>query len=290
MQIKLEHTESSSNSESIVSLTRLSPINITTNQDSEGCYNTCISTTVQDQLYSTENTINATLTGLSPLCQIQFGQRCSGCVLPKQCSTPILSDSLKQVPISHYEEVARPKVSLGNSPNLTNHSRNISMSLLTNTTTWSPHSQINPKCYGSVSSPSGFISTPASGTSIPLNSSGEEIENISPDYPRAPQNTPVNCEVTRISAPNLHISQVIRSLDNEQYLSFSGRENHNEKERKRRNRIKNACQTLRNLVPGMSNKTDKATVFEFTVEYLIHLKKYVGSKYDKDFLEKCSPY
>lgn len=66
--------------------------------------------------------------------------------------------------------------------------------------------------------------------------------------------------------------------------------NHNEKERKRRTRIKNACQTLRSLVPGLSEKTDKATVFEFTVQYLLHLRRHLGSKHDKEFMEKYSPY
>lgn len=78
------------------------------------------------------------------------------------------------------------------------------------------------------------------------------------------------------------------------YMPFNGRENHNEKERKRRTRIKNACQTLRSLVPGLSEKTDKATVFEFTVQYLVHLRRHIGSKQDKaisqEFMEKYSPY
>ncbi|KAH7982784.1 hypothetical protein HPB52_007112 [Rhipicephalus sanguineus] len=78
------------------------------------------------------------------------------------------------------------------------------------------------------------------------------------------------------------------------YMPFHGRENHNEKERKRRARIKNACQTLRSLVPGLSEKTDKATVFEFTVQYLLHLRRHLGTKRDKsisqEFMEKYSPY
>ncbi|KAL1439972.1 hypothetical protein MTO96_009797 [Rhipicephalus appendiculatus] len=78
------------------------------------------------------------------------------------------------------------------------------------------------------------------------------------------------------------------------YMPFQGRENHNEKERKRRARIKNACQTLRSLVPGLSEKTDKATVFEFTVQYLLHLRRHLGTKRDKsisqEFMEKYSPY
>lgn len=91
------------------------------------------------------------------------------------------------------------------------------------------------------------------------------------------------------------IQHMVGPLDNvPYYMPFNGRENHNEKERKRRTRIKNACQTLRSLVPGLSEKTDKATVFEFTVQYLLHLRRHLGSKHDKtisqEFMEKYSPY
>ena len=34
----------------------------------------------------------------------------------------------------------------------------------------------------------------------------------------------------------------------------------------------------------------QATVLEYTVQYLIHLKKHVGRQFDKDFMEKYSPY
>ncbi|XP_022247349.1 transcription factor-like 5 protein [Limulus polyphemus] len=85
--------------------------------------------------------------------------------------------------------------------------------------------------------------------------------------------------------------QIIGSLESVPlFLPLNGRENHNEKERKRRGRIKNACQGLRSLVPGLSEKTDKATVFEFTVQYLVHLKKHIGIQYDKDFIEKYLQY
>ncbi|KAK8768356.1 hypothetical protein V5799_015179 [Amblyomma americanum] len=78
------------------------------------------------------------------------------------------------------------------------------------------------------------------------------------------------------------------------YMPFNRREDHNAKERKRRSRIKNACQDLRSLVPGLTEKTDKATVFEFTVQYLLHLRRHLGSKRDKsiskEVMEKYSPY
>ncbi|XP_077483884.1 uncharacterized protein LOC144093970 [Amblyomma americanum] len=77
-------------------------------------------------------------------------------------------------------------------------------------------------------------------------------------------------------------------------VPFNRREDHNAKERKRRSRIKNACQDLRSLVPGLTEKTDKATVFEFTVQYLLHLRRHLGSKRDKsisqEVMEKYSPY
>ena len=38
---------------------------------------------------------------------------------------------------------------------------------------------------------------------------------------------------------------------------------------------------LRQLVPGMSDKTDKATVFEFAARYVHFLKSHTGAQYDK---------
>lgn len=38
---------------------------------------------------------------------------------------------------------------------------------------------------------------------------------------------------------------------------------------------------MRKLVPGMSDKTDKATVFEFGARYIHFLKGFVGNKHDK---------
>ena len=48
---------------------------------------------------------------------------------------------------------------------------------------------------------------------------------------------------------------------------------HNEKERTRRSRMKSSCQALRYLVPGLDDKTDKATVLEQAVAYLAHLSQ-----------------
>ena len=48
-----------------------------------------------------------------------------------------------------------------------------------------------------------------------------------------------------------------------------------------RARIKDACDLMRQLVPGMSEKTDKATVFEFSARYIHFLKNFVGTHHDK---------
>lgn len=48
-----------------------------------------------------------------------------------------------------------------------------------------------------------------------------------------------------------------------------------------RARIKEACNLLRQLVPGMSEKTDKATVFEFAARYVHFLKSHTGAQHDK---------
>ncbi|XP_077506481.1 uncharacterized protein LOC144115846 [Amblyomma americanum] len=86
--------------------------------------------------------------------------------------------------------------------------------------------------------------------------------------------------VTRVANMG-QMQHMVGPLDNmPYYMPFNGRENH-EQERKRRTRIKNACQTLRSLVPALSEQTDKATVFEFTVQYLLHLRGHLGSKHDK---------
>lgn len=53
----------------------------------------------------------------------------------------------------------------------------------------------------------------------------------------------------------------------------TNRELHNEIERRRRLRIKQCCDILRTLVPGLSEKTDKATVLEHTVKFVNHLSK-----------------
>lgn len=54
-----------------------------------------------------------------------------------------------------------------------------------------------------------------------------------------------------------------------------------------RARIKEACNLLRQLVPGMSDKTDKATVFEFAARYVHFLKSHTGAQFDKVNIAVC---
>lgn len=63
----------------------------------------------------------------------------------------------------------------------------------------------------------------------------------------------------------------------------SNRELHNEIERRRRLRIKQCCDILRTLVPGLSDKTDKATVLEHTVKFVSHLAKCPTFRCDCEF-------
>lgn len=64
---------------------------------------------------------------------------------------------------------------------------------------------------------------------------------------------------------------------------------HNEKERSRRSRMKRCCQMLRCLVPGVDDKTDKATVMEHAVNYLIHLSQCPQNKCAVSLLTTHSP-
>lgn len=51
----------------------------------------------------------------------------------------------------------------------------------------------------------------------------------------------------------------------------SHKDQHNEIERRRRFRIKDSCDLLKTMVPGLMAKTDKARVLEQTVRYVRHL-------------------
>ncbi|VDI26514.1 Hypothetical predicted protein [Mytilus galloprovincialis] len=108
----------------------------------------------------------------------------------------------------------------------------------------------------------------------PVTDKTEEKENMSPDSSKSPGELDLDFPPMFINSGN----------------GEESREQHNLKERKRRARIKDACEVMRKLVPGMSDKTDKATVFEFAARYIHFLKGFTGNKHDKDFLLKYSPY
>ncbi|RWS08986.1 hypothetical protein B4U79_18949 [Dinothrombium tinctorium] len=88
------------------------------------------------------------------------------------------------------------------------------------------------------------------------------------------------CEKSFVS-----IKEVLK--DRHYMPSQASRQSHNEKERRRRSRMKQSCDTLRSLVPGVSEKTDKATVLEQTVNYLLHLQRCVGVKCD-DYIPEAA--
>lgn len=79
---------------------------------------------------------------------------------------------------------------------------------------------------------------------------------------------------------NHHNNRPTLCTSNQRYYlsSQASRESHNEKERKRRSRMKKSCEMFRKLVPGIADKADKASVLESTVQYLIHLQKCLNLK------------
>lgn len=53
--------------------------------------------------------------------------------------------------------------------------------------------------------------------------------------------------------------------------------------------MKRSCQMLRFLVPGLEDKTDKATVLEHAVNYLMHLTQCPLNKCDVSSLRDAHP-
>ncbi|XP_036358929.1 M-phase inducer phosphatase-like isoform X4 [Octopus sinensis] len=120
--------------------------------------------------------------------------------------------------------------------------------------------------------------------SLNLNSSGEE--NNSP-----PEN--LSNSVTSFKSPNNTEDNMVSYSKTDQTNAKEddpSRHQHNLNERKRRARITIACDLMRRLVPGLSDKTDKATVFEYAARYIYFLQSHVGTDYDRNFLVKYSPY
>lgn len=152
------------------------------------------------------------------------------------------------------------------------------------------------------------MTTPLSRMSqLSLNSSGSEEErspaeafssNVSFRMPHVPFNTPVSVTVNPLQPASTipSAAELNRALSKTKKDSLSdnyegpGREQHNAKERARRARIKTACDDLRELMPGNTARTDKATLMELSVEYIKHLRGIVGEHYDKEFLKKTATY
>lgn len=102
---------------------------------------------------------------------------------------------------------------------------------------------------------------------------GNEIEN---DEEEDESDRTNNDSDNRTNSGNLdNCNPIIIKLEPSDCFSTqqTNREMHNEIERRRRLRIKQCCDILRNLVPGLSDKTDKATVLEHTVKYVNHLSE-----------------
>ncbi|KAK6972554.1 hypothetical protein BgiMline_023698 [Biomphalaria glabrata] len=122
---------------------------------------------------------------------------------------------------------------------------------------------------------------------VNLNSSGEESQQPSP----LGSDVNFTMKETHSSSAEYNIPLMCSSpLMDQDKEPGQMRESHNMKERRRRARIKDACNLMRQLVPGISKKTDKATVFEFSARYIHFLKSFVGTNNDKDFLVKYNPY
>ncbi|KAH9499947.1 hypothetical protein Btru_075995 [Bulinus truncatus] len=130
---------------------------------------------------------------------------------------------------------------------------------------------------------------------INLNSSGEESQQPSPissDIHFSAKHEPAmssGVESKKLTEYNIPLASSSPLIEHDRGAGPM-RESHNMKERRRRARIKEACNLMRQLVPGMSKKTDKATVFEFSARYIHFLKSFVGTNNDKDFLVKYNPY
>ncbi|XP_014677122.1 PREDICTED: uncharacterized protein LOC106816991 [Priapulus caudatus] len=118
-----------------------------------------------------------------------------------------------------------------------------------------------------------------------LNSSGEEYTCSSADC-----SEPDDSSLIPLSSA---ITQLVDQRDEDPHTVISPQPNserqeyHNEKERVRRKRISIACEALKSCVPGVSGKTDRATVFEMVVQYVQLLQSKVGNKYDSEFLDIC---
>eukprot|EP00096_Caligus_rogercresseyi_P012120 TRINITY_DN4991_c0_g1_i2.p1 TRINITY_DN4991_c0_g1~~TRINITY_DN4991_c0_g1_i2.p1 ORF type:complete len:164 (+),score=14.02 TRINITY_DN4991_c0_g1_i2:88-579(+) len=68
------------------------------------------------------------------------------------------------------------------------------------------------------------------------------------------------------------------------YGDGSVRINGRTKDKLRRDELKTTLSKMKMIVPGLTDKTDKATVIENASQYALFLKKQVGDSHDRDFL------
>ncbi|XP_059177378.1 uncharacterized protein LOC131956795 [Physella acuta] len=189
--------------------------------------------------------------------------------------------------------------------NLSSYGRNNSTTkpakgqfILLSPTSYTSELQVRPMTPSGPGNPGavGFIPIPNNK----FNPTGSCFMNINRNKEECQQPSPLNLDVNMIrkvdgSLDSNKLSEYnLPVLPNSPVIEHDGvgpmRESHNMKERRRRARIKDACNLMRQLVPGMSKKTDKATVFEFSARYIHFLKSFVGATIDKEFLLKYNPY
>ena len=63
-------------------------------------------------------------------------------------------------------------------------------------------------------------------------------------------------------------------LPRRRFKKSTNKAQHNEIERRRRSRMKCCCEELRLLVPGIGNRTDKASILEHTVRYIKQINEW----------------
>ncbi|XP_071038598.1 uncharacterized protein [Parasteatoda tepidariorum] len=149
----------------------------------------------------------------------------------------------------------------------------------------------------STSSSSLNDNSPMSSLDSTSNSSISSCNESQPslDYPRVPNNTPNSEEIGLDYKKKVFDIQWIPHIQSQiaDFEQIDPREMHNEKERKRRLRIKTACHIMKNLLPGVYHKTDNATVFENAVHFISFMRESVmsntlgGTDYDMEFLHQA---
>ncbi|XP_035205335.1 uncharacterized protein LOC118180339, partial [Stegodyphus dumicola] len=121
-----------------------------------------------------------------------------------------------------------------------------------------------------------------------LSSSSSREHQTSLIYPRVPNNTPNSGEGEDLVHKQKALDMQWIRMEN--YIPMDPRECHNEKERKRRLRIKNACQCMMSLLPCVTEKTDNATIFEHAAHFVAFMRETVGNESDMEFLNESCMY